>query len=146
MAGCEKSRYQRFPEGSKRLLDRTLKDETVDRACGQSSQSRGSLGCIRSGVVVCWEGPVHPTLDVAMMNCGTCHGCGNVCVHENPAEETGIGYHALSVLVELGPNGHIVGRPIGEALGAVERDLAFWTAVESEFDRLHSVLCSLEAA
>jgi len=38
MAGCERSRYQRFPGDSKCVLGRTSKNENDDRAGGQSSQ------------------------------------------------------------------------------------------------------------
>jgi hypothetical protein len=38
MAGCAKSRYQRFPEDSKRVLGRTVKNEIDDRVGGRSSQ------------------------------------------------------------------------------------------------------------
>jgi hypothetical protein len=105
---------------------------------GQGSQLGGSFGCIRPEVVVCLEETPHPTLGVAMMDCGTCRGCENVCVHMSPAEGTGIADHA--VLVELGPSDHTEGRLIAEA---PEGDLAFWIAMGPELYRLHSVLYSL---
>jgi hypothetical protein len=142
--GCEKCMFQRCPEDSKRLLDRTSKDETGDRVCGRGSQLGGSLDCVRSEAA-CLEGTPHLILDVAMMDCGRRRGCGNVCVHKSSAEGTDIEDRAVLVLVELGPSDHIEGRPIGEVLEAVEGDLEFWTVVGSEFDCLHSVLCSLEA-
>jgi hypothetical protein len=145
MVGCEKSRYQRCPEDSKRLLDRTSKDETGDRVCGRGSQSGGSFDCVRSEAA-CLEEMSRLIPDVAMMGCERRRGCGSVCVHKSFAGGIDIEDHAVLVLVELGPSDHTEGRPIGEAPEAVEGDLAFWTVVGSEFDCLHSVLCSLEAA
>jgi hypothetical protein len=92
-------------------------------------------------VVVYLEQTPHRTLGVAMIDCGTCRGCGNVCVRMSPAEGSDI--EDPVVLVELGPNDHIEDRLIAEAPEAVEEDLAFWIAVEPEPDHLHSVLCSL---
>ena len=76
-----------------------------------------------------------------MIDCGTCRGCGNVCVRRILAEGTGI--EDPVVLVELGPNDHIEDRLIAEAPEAVEEDLAFWIAVAPEPDHLNSVLYSL---
>jgi hypothetical protein len=95
-------------------------------------------------VGVCLEGTLHPTLGVAMIDCGTRRGCGNVCVRRSPAE--GTGNEDPAVLVGLGPNDHIEDHLIAEALEAVEGDPAFWIAVGPEFDHLHSVLCSLQGA
>jgi len=95
-------------------------------------------------VGVCLEGTPHPTLGVAMIDFGTCRGCENVCVRKSPVGGTGI--EDPAVLVELDPNDRNEDHLIAEALEAVEVDLAFWTAVGPEFDHLHSVLCSLQAA
>ena len=105
MAGCGKSRHQRFPEDSRRPLDRISNGETDGRVGGRSSQSGGSFDCVRSEAA-CVEGTPHLILDVAMTGCGRHRGCVNDCVHESSAEEIGIGDHAVLGLVELGPSDH----------------------------------------